>query len=89
MYEAQDAFRKYRVVCVRGISVPSCYEDLLPVCNTSYADVSWEGSKPPRSNTFTVKHLVPGDQQATLDREILVSMENIVKTYSDLLNSGQ
>jgi len=79
MYEAEEAFRKYRVVYLRGINVPSCYRDLLPVCNSSYADVSWEGCKAPRSNSFSVKHVVPKEQLPMLKREIQVGVENIAK----------
>ncbi|KAK3931988.1 SCY1-like protein 2 [Frankliniella fusca] len=48
--EGRQAFRKYQVLYLRGISRPTKYEDLLVPADSSYSNVNWAGSRPSNSN---------------------------------------
>lgn len=51
--EAKQAFLKFRVLFLRGITQPTSYNDLLPAGKTNYKSVEWQG-KQPASNLFSM-----------------------------------
>ncbi|KAJ1518778.1 hypothetical protein ONE63_011609 [Megalurothrips usitatus] len=80
-HEAKEAFGKYRVIYLRGITVPSRYSELLPVPETNYSDVAWAGCKPPRSNTFSVQQVLSQKEKDACVEEVTLILQTIVKAY--------
>lgn len=85
LQEAKEAFRKYHILFLRGISVPSSYDDLLPVADTTYKDVCWKGTDPPRSNTFSAKGYVTVSEDSQPSSKEKEKAAYIVKKYNELL----
>ena len=76
--EAKDAFRKYKVIYLRGMQIPVTYDDLIPTPETNYRDVIWMNNVRPRSNTFSVKKDLTSEEIGKLDFDIMTEFQNIV-----------
>lgn len=82
--EAEEAYRKYKVILLKGISLPDSYEDLLPADETSYKDVVWFKNIRPPSNTFSVKKDLTQEEKDNLDRDIMTEFQNIIVSYAKI-----
>lgn len=74
LLEAKQAFVKFRVLFLRGISLPTCYDDLLPAGKTNYACVDWHEKQRPASNLFSM-------DVKTLTKEEKKGVELSIKAY--------
>lgn len=71
--EAKQAFVKFRVLFLRGITHPTCYNDLLPAAKTNYKSVEWQ-DKQPASNLFSM-------DVKTLTKEEKICLELAIKAH--------
>lgn len=79
--EAVNAFKKYRVIYLKGIKIPLMYNDLLPAPVTTYKDVVWKHDSRPRSNSFAVRGEMTPEEVEGLDVNIQTEFQNIVASY--------
>lgn len=80
--EAKAAFVKYKIIYLQGVSVPACYEDLLPsLPETSYKDITWAKNSRPPHGLFSIKGKLTDDEIHTLERSIMSSIQDIIQTY--------
>lgn len=84
--EAKDAFKKYRVLFLRGLLHPNCYEDLLVPEKTNFSNVEWLDDMRPPSNSFSVSEKLKEDEKRALAADIHVKVLSVIKEANDIYN---
>lgn len=60
--EGASIFKKYQVIYLKGITVPTSYSDLLRADCTNYDDINWVTERP-ASNSFSINGYALSDQE--------------------------
>lgn len=76
--ESQRAYKNYKILYLRGVSHPVCYDDILPAVKTNYSDVKWSSNSKPKSGLFSIIKELSQNELKTMESTIMSSVINIV-----------
>lgn len=80
--ECKDAYRKYKVIHLKGLEVPLSVSDLTPSVKTSFKDVVWKGGERPASNVFTAVR--SKEEEAVHQINITTTLNALVDTFNSM-----